>query len=147
MPLREARRDDVPLIVNMLADDALGRGREQLTDMTPYLTAFDTLAADPNNTQYVWEEGGEVVGCLQLTFIPGLSQQGAWRAQVEGVRTLASRRSQGIGGRMMAAVIALAREEGCKSMQLTSNKSRLDAHRFYRTLGFETSHEGMKLKL
>jgi len=88
--LREARREDVPLIVAMLADDALGREREQLADMTPYLRALEAIQQDPHNWQYVWEENGEVLGCLQFTLIPGLSQQGAWHAQIEGVRTLGS---------------------------------------------------------
>jgi hypothetical protein len=91
MALREARRTDVRAIVEMLADDHLGRGREQLADMVPYLRAFEEIAASPNNVQYVWEEDGEVTGCLQLTFVPGLSNQGAWRVIVEGVRTLGAR--------------------------------------------------------
>ena len=147
MALREARREDVPFIVAMLADDHLGKGREQLDDLTPYLRALEAIQADPHNTQYVWEENGEVLGCLQLTVIPGLSQQGAWRGQVEGVRTRGDRRGSGIGQKMMVAVMQIARDKGCAQMQLTTNKSRLDAHRFYRNLGFEQSHEGMKKKL
>lgn len=147
MGLRDARRDEVPLIVAMLLDDHLGQTRENTDDMTPYLVAFDAIAADPSNTQYVWDENGEVLGCLQLTVIPGLSQQGAWRAQIEGVRVAGARRGGGIGGRMMQAVIAIARERGCAQMQLTTNKSREEAQRFYERLGFEKSHEGMKLKL
>ena len=145
--LREARREDVPLIVAMLADDDLGKAREQLTDMTPYLRALDLIQSDRHNWQYVWEENGEVLGCLQLTVIPGLSQQGAWHAQIEGVRTLGSRRGSGIGKNMMMAIMDIARKKGCKSIQLLTNKSRVDAQRFYRTLGFEHSHEGMKAKL
>ena len=145
--LREARRDDVPLIVAMLVDDDLGKAREQLTDMTPYLRALDLIQSNPHNWQYVWDENGEVLGCLQLTVIPGMSQQGAWHAQIEGVRTLGARRGTGIGKKMMAAIMEIARKKGCKSMQLLTNKSRVDAQRFYRTLGFENSHEGMKAKL
>ena len=145
--LREARREDVPLIVAMLADDDLGKAREQLTDMTPYLRALDLIQSNPHNWQYVWDENGEVLGCLQLTVIPGLSQQGAWHAQIEGVRTLGSRRGSGVGKKMMAGIMEIARKKGCKSMQLLTNKSRVDAQRFYRTLGFEQSHEGMKVKL
>jgi ribosomal protein S18 acetylase RimI-like enzyme len=145
--LREARREDVPLIVAMLADDHLGKAREQLTDMTPYLRALEAIQADPHNWQYVWDDNGEVLGCLQLTIIPGLSQQGSWHAQIEGVRTLGSRRGSGIGKKMMAAIMDIARNKGCKSMQLLTNKSRVDAQRFYRGLGFEHSHEGMKAKL
>lgn len=145
--LREARREDVPVIVAMLADDDLGKAREQLTDMTPYLRALDLIQSNPHNWQYVWDENGEVLGCLQLTVIPGLSQQGAWHAQIEGVRTLGSRRGSGVGKKMMAGIMEIARKKGCKSMQLLTNKSRVDAQRFYRTLGFEQSHEGMKVKL
>jgi ribosomal protein S18 acetylase RimI-like enzyme len=144
MALREARKEDVPSIVAMLADDELGKAREQLSDMTPYLRAFEAIAADPHNAQYVWEENGEVLGCLQLTLIPGLSQQGAWHAQIEGVRTLGARRGSGIGKKMMAAI---ARDKGCKQMQLLTSKSRVNAQRFYRNLGFAHSHEGMKAKL
>jgi len=145
--LREARKEDVPFIAAMLADDELGNAREQLTDMTPYLNAFDQIAADPHNTQYVWDDNGELLGCLQLTIMPGLSQQGAWHAQVEGVRTVSSRRGSGIGRKMMAAIMAIARQQGCQQMQLLTSKSRVDAQRFYRNLGFEHSHEGMKAKL
>jgi ribosomal protein S18 acetylase RimI-like enzyme len=145
--LREARREDVPLIVAMLADDHLGKSREQLDDMTPYLRALELIQADPHNWQYVWDENGEVLGALQLTIIPGLSQQGAWHAQIEGVRTTGARRGSGIGKKMMAEIMDIARKKGCKSMQLLTNKSRVDAQRFYRNLGFEHSHEGMKVKL
>lgn len=147
MGLREARRDEVPLIVAMLLDDHLGMGREDMSDMTPYLKAFDAIAADPFNTQYVWDEDGDVLGCLQLTVIPGISQQGAWRAQIEGVRVSGAKRGTGIGHKMMHAIMAIARERGCAQMQLTTNKVRHDAQRFYETLGFEKSHEGMKAKL
>lgn len=147
MGLREARRDEVPLIVAMLLDDHLGKGREDMSDMTPYLKAFDAIAADPFNTQYVWDENGEVLGCMQLTVIPGISQQGAWRGQIEGVRVSGAKRGSGIGHKMMQAIMAIARERGCAQMQLTTNKVRHDAQRFYETLGFEKSHEGMKVKL
>ena len=147
MGLREARRDEVRLIVEMLIDDDLGKTREDLSDLAPYLKAFDAIAADPFNVQYVWEEGGEVLGCLQLTLIPGIAQQGAWRAQVEGVRVKGARRGTGVGRKMMEAVISVAREHGCAQLQLTTNKVRTDAQRFYESLGFEKSHEGMKVKL
>lgn len=147
MGLREARRDEVRLIVEMLIDDPLGQTRENLDDLAPYLAGFDAIAADPFNTQYVWEESGEVLGCLQLTLIPGIAQQGMWRAQVEGVRVKGARRGSGVGRRMMQAVAAVARERGCAVVQLTTNKVRKDAQRFYESLGFEMSHEGLKLKL
>ena len=147
MSLREARREDVAAIVKMLADDQLGKSRENLDDMTPYLKAFNAIVADPQNSLWVWDEQGKVVGCLQLTYLPGISQKGAWRAQVEGVRVESSRRGAGIGNRMMTTVMQMARERGCYQMQLTTDKRRLDAHRFYERLGFAKSHEGMKLKL
>ena len=147
MGLREARRDEVGRIVEMLADDELGLSREDPSDLAPYLKGFDAIAADPLNTQYVWEEDGKVVGCLQLTLLPGIAQKGMWRAQIEGVRIAGSLRGTGVGARMIRAVIAVARERGCTVLQLTTNKVRKDAQRFYEQLGFERSHEGMKIKL
>ena len=147
MGLREARRDEVGLIVAMLADDELGLSREDPSDLAPYLKGFDAIAADPLNTQYVWEEDGKVVGCLQLTLLPGIAQKGMWRAQIEGVRIAGSLRGTGVGARMIRAVIAVARERGCTVLQLTTNKVRKDAQRFYEQLGFERSHEGMKVRL
>jgi ribosomal protein S18 acetylase RimI-like enzyme len=145
--LREARRDDIKRIVEMLSDDALASGREKLGgDMKAYEKAFDAIASDANNTLYVWDEEG-VVGCLQLTFIPGMSYQGSWIAQVEGVRVDRSMRGEGIGEEMMKVVISKSRERGCEHLQLMTNKRRTDAHRFYERLGFIMSHEGMKLKL
>ena len=109
MGLRAATRGDVRRIVEMLDDDEIAKGRENLADMAPYEAAFDAIAADPNNSLHVWEEGGKVVGCLQLTFIPGLSYQGAWTAQVEGVRVDRALRGSGIGARMIAVAAALSR--------------------------------------
>lgn len=145
--LRDARRDEVGLILGLIAEDQLGAARERPDDLAPYLAAFDAIAADPDNRLLVWEEGGEVLGCLQLTFIPGLSRRGAWRAQIEAVRVARARRGGGIGARMMQAAVALARERGCSLVQLTTDKRRPEAHRFYARLGFVASHEGMKLPL
>ena len=147
MGLREARRDEVKLIVEMLLDDELGSAREDPSDLAPYLKGFDAIEADPLNTQYVWEEDGAAVGCLQLTLLPGIAQKGMWRAQIEGVRIARSLRGTGLGGKMIRAVIDIARERGCAVLQLTTNKVRKDAQRFYEQLGFERSHEGMKIKL
>jgi GNAT superfamily N-acetyltransferase len=147
MALREATRGDIRRIVEMLDDDEIAKGRENLADMTPYEAAFDAITADPNNALHVWEEGGKVVGCLQLTFIPGLSYQGAWTAQVEGVRVDRALRSSGLGAKMMEAAAALSRARGCKVLQLKTDKRRVHAHRFYERLGFTKSHEGMKLGL
>ncbi len=140
---RAARRDDISAIVGLLDDDEVAAGRESLDDMIPYVAAFDAIAADPNNALYVWEHDGVVVGCLQLTFLPGLSYRGRWLAQVEGVRVARALRSAGIGAKMMAEAEALARRRGCAKLQLTSNKQRTAAHRFYERLGFARSHEGM----
>lgn len=153
--LREARRDEVERIVFLIADDRLGARRDTPGDLAPYLAAFDTIAADPNNQILVWDEGGQgvkqgnsnVVGCFQLTFIPGLSRGAAWRAQIESVRVAREKRAQGIGEKMMRGAIEMARSRGCKLVQLTTDKTRQDAHRFYRKLGFTDSHEGMKLVL
>ncbi len=147
MGLREATRGDVRRMVELLDDDEIAAGREKLADMAPYDAAFDAIAADPNNSLHVWEEGGKVVGCLQLTFIPGLSYQGAWTAQVEGVRVDRALRGSGIGAKMMEAAAALSRTRGCKVLQLKTDKRRVHAHRFYERLGFVKSHEGMKLGL
>ncbi len=146
--LREAKRDDIKRIVEMLDDDALSSGRENLVgNMKTYQSAFDAIAVDPNNTLYVWDEEDVAMGCLQLTFIPGMSYQGSWIAQVEGVRVDRSMRGEGIGEEMMKFVIAKSRERGCNYLQLMTNKRRKDAQRFYERLGFVMSHEGMKLKL
>jgi len=148
MPLREARREDIRRIVEMLADDEVARGREDFSgDMAAYEVAFDAIASDPNNTLYVWDHQGEVMGCLQLTFIPGMSYHGSWIAKVEGVRVDRSLRGLGIGEQMMDAVIAKARARGCKQLQLTTDKRRIDAQRFYARLGLDASHEGMKINL
>jgi GNAT superfamily N-acetyltransferase len=148
MPLREARREDIRRIVEMLADDEVARGREDFSgDMAAYHMAFDAIAADPNNTLYVWDHDGVAMGCLQLTFIPGMSYHGSWIAKVEGVRVDRSLRGLGIGEQMMDAVIAKSRARGCKQLQLTTDKRRVDAQRFYVRLGLEASHEGMKINL
>ena len=148
MGLREARREDVGRILEMLVDDELARSRENLSvGLAPYLKAFDDISADSDNTLYVWEEEGRVVGSLQLTFIPGLAYQGAWLAQVESVRVDSALRGQRIGEKMMQAVMVIARERGCRSMQLKTDKRRTAAHRFYQRLGFALSHEAMTVKL
>lgn len=145
--LREARREDIERIVFLIADDRIGARRERPDDTAPYLAAFNAIAADPNNTLLVWEQDGVVIGFFQLTFIPGLSRGAAWRAQIESVRVAREKRAQGIGEKMMREAIDMARAHGCKLVQLTTDKSRKDAHRFYRKLGFVDSHEGMKLAL
>jgi GNAT superfamily N-acetyltransferase len=144
--LREARREDVPEIVALLADDAIGAGREGPAD-DAYYAAFELIAADQRNQLLVAEAGGRIVGTLQLTMIPGLSRHGMLRAQIEGVRVSSDQRGQGLGGRMIEWAIEVARGQGCGLVQLTSDKRRPDAVRFYESLGFTGSHEGLKLPL
>jgi len=148
MALREARREDIRRMVEMLADDEVARRREDFSgDMAAYEAAFDAIAADANNMLYVWDHQGAVMGCLQLTFIPGMSYGGSWIAKVEGVRVDRSLRGLGIGEQMLDAMIEKSRARGCKQLQLTTDKRRVDAQRFYVRLGFEASHEGMKINL
>ena len=146
---RPAQGSDLPGIVALLADDDLGRLREDAS--TPvngkYVDAFDALQRDPNQLMAVAVRGGAVVGCAQISFIPGLSRLGMWRGQIESVRVASSLRGEGIGRRLLEWVIGECRSRGCGLVQLTSDKSRLDARRFYESLGFRASHEGMKLNL
>ncbi len=147
--LRDARRDEVPAIVAMLADDDLGAARDKVVDPLPpaYYAAYDRIAASGNNRLLIAELDGEVVGTLQLAFIPGMSKVGAEKMLVEAVRVTRARRGTGIGRQIMAAVIDIARARRCKSVELSSHRNRLDAHRFYKGLGFVASHVGMKLGL
>ncbi|MGK9231850.1 GNAT family N-acetyltransferase [Inquilinus limosus] len=144
--MRAAAAADLPAILRLLADDPLGKNRETAVE-APYQTAFAAIAADPNQEMVVAEMDGRVVGCFQLSFIPGLSRRGAWRAQIESVRIESALRGQGAGRAMMEWAIARARARGCALVQLTTDKRRPDAHRFYARLGFVASHEGMKLEL
>ncbi|SDE94021.1 GNAT family N-acetyltransferase [Limimaricola pyoseonensis] len=143
---REAQREDVPQVVTLLADDALGRGRET-GDMAGYLAAFDAMQAEPGNRLYVAVTGERVVACYQLAFIQGLSLAAARRAQIEGVRVAAEMRGQGLGRRLLADAEARARAAGCALMQLTSNATRADARRFYEAAGYAASHVGFKKPL
>lgn len=146
---RPTTADDLPALVAMLADDTLGRTREDpsLPLDQRYLAAFEALDADPNQILLVAEHDGAVVGTLQLSFVVGLSRRGMWRGQIEGVRIAGSERGSGIGQKMVEWAIAECRKRGCGLIQLTTDKSRPDAHRFYERLGFVASHEGMKLGL
>lgn len=147
LTIRPAIRADVPAIVAMLADDHLGAEREKLCDPLPdsYYAAFDAL--DANNEVIVGCIGERVVATLQITFTPSLSHQGSWRATLESVRTASDLRGQGIGGEMIRWAIERARARGCRMVQLSTDKSRVDAKRFYERLGFHASHEGMKTSL
>ncbi|MFI7518141.1 GNAT family N-acetyltransferase [Micromonospora globbae] len=144
---REAVRADLPAIVALLADDVLGKARDFTQVDDAYEKAFADVTADPRNQLIVADSGGELVGCFQITYIPGLGRHGAERALIESVRVRSDLRGQGLGRRMMTWAINQARERGCGLVQLTTDKSRHDAHRFYTSLGFVASHEGMKLPL
>jgi GNAT superfamily N-acetyltransferase len=144
--LRLATAADIPAILALLADDDLGRTREGGADAAVQ-AAFAEIERDPNNAIYVIDIGGEVAGCAQLTVIPGLSRRGLKRAQLEAVRVSSRRRGEGLGRWFLEQLIAVAREKGCGLVQLTSDKRRADAHRFYGSLGFVASHEGFKLPL
>lgn len=147
--IRRASAEDLPAIVRMLADDPLGKTRERYAEPLPeaYLKAFADVEAQKGNEILVAEIGGRVAGCLQLTMIPGLSRLGMLRAQIEGVRVDESRRGEGIGEKLFQDAIERARKAGCGLVQLTTDASRPDAHRFYERLGFVASHVGMKLSL
>lgn len=143
---RRAVRTELAQIVSLLADDDMGRTRETAEgDLTPYEAAWTEMEADPSNWILVAMVGEEVVGVLQLTLIAGLSRQGTKRAQIEGVRVKSSSRGQSIGRKLIHFAIDTAREHGCGLIQLTTDKRRQDARRFYESLGFEATHEGMKI--
>ncbi|GAB2666326.1 GNAT family N-acetyltransferase [Saccharopolyspora gloriosae] len=144
--LRRAAESDLDAIVDLLADDPLGRTREHPGDPA-YAAAFAAIDADPNQLLAVADLDGAIVGTLQLTFIPGLSHAGATRAQLEAVRVRTDRRGDGLGRELVTWAIEQARRRGAAMVQLTSNVSRERAHRFYERLGFEHTHVGMKLDL
>ena len=147
--IRPARRDDVGRIVELLVDDDLGATRERLADPLPesYLTAFDAIDSDPNQDLVVLETDGMVVGTLQLSIIPYLTYQGRRRGMIEAVRIDREHRGTGLGERLVRWAIERARDRECHVVQLTTDKSRPEALRFYERLGFASSHEGMKLHL
>jgi GNAT superfamily N-acetyltransferase len=146
---RRATEADVPAIVRMLADDTLGASREALgaESLPQYLDAFRVIDADANQFLLVVDDGTEIVGTLQLTFIAGLARGGLKRGLVEAVRVSGDRRGEKIGEAMFAWVLEKCRRESCGIVQLTTDKSRTDAHRFYDRLGFEPSHIGYKMML
>jgi GNAT superfamily N-acetyltransferase len=148
--LRRAAVGDVPAIVSLLAADQLGATRDGLRsgqDLARYQQAFAVIDSDPAHVLVVAEAGSVIVGTLQLSFIPGLARRGALRAQIEAVRVHEDYRSRGLGAAMIDWAIGEARRRGCALVQLTTDKSRTSAHRFYQRLGFVASHEGMKLAL
>ena len=145
--IRAAEPNDLDQIVKLLADDMLGREREDLSaEARPkYRDALAAVIASPDNTLFVMEEGNRIVGCLQLTMMPGLSHQGLTRGQIESVRIAADRRGEGLGAHFIRFAIDEARKRGAGIVQLTTSTSRADAQRFYEQLGFEQTHKGFKL--
>jgi GNAT superfamily N-acetyltransferase len=149
MEPRDATAADLPAIVALYADDVLGAGREQPDDPLPqrYRDAFAEIAADPRHRLVVVEDAAQVVATLQLSFLPHLVRGGGERAQLEAVRVAATHRGSGLGRRLVEWAIDRARERGCALVQLTTDATRPDAHRFYESLGFRPTHVGMKLPL
>jgi GNAT superfamily N-acetyltransferase len=148
LTVRRAQRADLPRLLELLADDELGKNREGVgSDDPAYIRSFDAIDRDPNQTLLLAELDGRVVGMLQVTFIPGLSRRGAWRANIEAVRVDSSVRRRGIGGWLVSRALENARKRGCRLAQLTSDRRRGEAHRFYERLGFTDSHIGYKLLL
>lgn len=147
LTIERARAEDVAAIVAMLADDPLGAERETPDDLTPYLKAFEVIDADPHQHLVVARRDGRVVGTLQLAVLPGLSRTATTRAQVEGVRVHTDERGGGLGARLMEWAEQEAREQGCALLQLTSDLTREDAHRFYERLGYTGTHLGFKKRL
>ncbi|MEH0930767.1 GNAT family N-acetyltransferase [Micromonospora sp. CPCC 205558] len=147
MIYRQAVRADLPAVIALLADDVLGKARDFTEVDEAYERAFAAIDADPRNQLIVAEQNGELVGCLQITYIPGLGRHGSERSLIESVRVRSDRRGQGLGRDLMTWAIDQARQRGCALVQLTTDKTRAEAHRFYLGLGFAASHEGMKLAL
>lgn len=145
LEIRLAERQDLPTILEMLQRDRVSQPPSQAATVQQQITAFDEISTHPDNELIVATMAGEIVATLQLTFIPGLSY--GWRAQVEGVRVREELRNQRIGTRLMEWVIQRARDRQCQLIQLTTNRARIDAQRFYVRLGFKASHVGMKLHL
>jgi GNAT superfamily N-acetyltransferase len=150
LTFRIATRADVPAILELLADDSVSRARDGVVSETAdaaHWAAFEAIDADPRNELIVADDDGRVVGTFQLTFTPSLSRGGAERMTIEAVRVRSDLRGRGVGRSMMEWAINRGRERGCRLAQLTTDKKRADAHRFYESLGFTASHEGMKLPL
>jgi GNAT superfamily N-acetyltransferase len=148
--LRRATASDVPVIVGLLAADQLGATRDGIgcaEDLAAYQAAFEAIDRDPAHLLVVGQAGADIVATMQLSFLPGLARRGALRAQIEAVRIDQAYRGHGLGSAVISWAISEARRRGCTLVQLTSDKSRTSAHRFYERLGFVATHEGMKLTL
>ncbi len=144
---RKARHGDLSDILRLLNDDELGKEREGSEVSSCYQEAFTKISSDPNQLLMVIEADGAVVGTCHLTLMPSLTFQGSLRMNIEAVRIASPFRGQGIGEWMFQEIFKMARDKGCKIIQLTTNKKRKDARRFYEQLGFAATHEGMKLYL
>ena len=149
LSFNEAQVIDIPALVKLLADDTLGNKREDSSEPIndAYHQAFKHINADPNNELIVVKTDQKIIGMLQLTFIPYLTHTGSWRCLIEGVRIHSDYREKGLGSEFFKWAIDRAKTRNCKLMQLTSDKKRPDAIRFYEKLGFSATHEGFKLKL
>ena len=151
MPLtyRAATPGDLPFIIGLVVEDSVIDTGDDAADAmhSDYRDALAAIDADPNQEMIVVELDGEPVGCFQLSYLPGLMRRGMWRGQIEVVHVSEARRNLGIGSEMMRWAVERCREHNCSMVQLTSNKKRGDAHRFYERLGFLKSHEGFKLYL
>lgn len=149
LTFRQAVIDDLPYIVDMLADDPLGAARERFEVPLPnsYFAAFEAITSNPANELIVATVDDHPIGVLQMTFIPNISYQGSWRALIEGVRVSSKVRGEGVGHQLFQYAIDRARERGCMLVQLTMDKQRTEALRFYHSLGFQDTHEGLKLHL
>jgi GNAT superfamily N-acetyltransferase len=146
---RDARPADLPFIIGLIVEDSVIDTGDDAADAlhADYRDALAAIDADPNQEMIVVEEDGAPVGCFQLSYLPGLMRRGMWRGLIEVVHVSAAQRNRGIGSAMMQRAIERCRERGCAMVQLTSNKKRTDAHRFYERLGFLGSHEGFKFYL
>ncbi|KUF09934.1 GNAT family N-acetyltransferase [Pseudoponticoccus marisrubri] len=147
LSIRPARTEDLPALIALYADDDLGRTREAGTPDPAYQSAFAVIDADPNHMLLVGEQDGRAVATLLLSFLPGLSRHGAWRAQIESMRVASDLRGHGLGQLLLDWALAEARRRGCALVQLTSDRSRPAAHRFYERAGFEATHLGYKMTL
>ena len=147
--IRTATRADLEAVIGLLVDDVLGAGRDTIDGaLDPaYGAAFAAIERDPNQKIAVMEANERIIGCMQISYLPGLSRKGMWRGQIESVRIARDLRGQGLGRAFFLWAIEDCRARGCGIIQLSTDTSRTDAHRFYRALGFEASHVGMKLKL
>ncbi len=146
---RQANANDLPIIIKLLAEDQLGQSRESLNDLDlpKYQITMQRILSDPHNELIRVSINDDIVGTMQLTWIPYLSYQGSWRCLIESLRVRQDMRSQGIGQTMMSWAIERAQQQGCRIVQLTTDLQRPDAHRFYERLGFVHSHAGFKIKL